>query len=157
MCSVRIRVMESRDLNGVLVIAAALREAPQWSRVAYVAAIADDGLKRIALVAENAAGVVGFSVASVVAAEAELESIAVAESAQRCGIGVELLRTTMREAKSLGVDNMVLEVRASNIGAAALYAKAGFEVIGRRPEYYSNPVEDAILLGLRLDSASRGF
>jgi len=143
--------MHEGDLERVMAIAASLRDAPQWPRAAYVEAIAVDGsLRRIALVAEMAGRIAGFSVASVVAGQAELESIAVVESAQRCGVGTELLRATMREAKSFGVHEMVLEVRASNIGAAGLYAKAGFGVMGRRPGYYSNPVEDAILLGLTL-------
>jgi ribosomal-protein-alanine N-acetyltransferase len=151
---VQIRAMEERDLERVLAIAASLRDAPHWPRTAYVEAIAADGvLRRIALVAEMAGQITGFSVASVVAGQAELESIAVVESAQRCGIGVELLRITMREAKSLGAHEMVLEVRASNICAAALYAKAGFGVVGRRLGYYGNPVEDAILLGFKLDGA----
>lgn len=146
--------MHKGDLERVVAIAASLRDAPQWPRSAYEDAIAaDGGLRRIALVAEMAGQIAGFSMASVVVAQVELESIAVVESAQRCGIGAELLRATMREAKSLGAHEMVLEVRESNIGAAALYAKAGFGVMGRRPGYYSNPVEDAILLGLRLDGA----
>ena len=146
--------MQKSDLERVVAIAASLRDAPQWPRSAYEDAIAADGSpRRIALVAEMAGQIAGFSVASVVVAQAELESIAVVESAQRCGIGDELLRAAMREAKSLGADEMVLEVRESNMGAAALYAKAGFGVVGRRPGYYSNPVEDAILLGLKLGDA----
>ena len=143
--------MQKSDLERVVAIAASLRDAPQWPRSAYEDAIAADGSpRRIALVAEMAGQIAGFSVASVVVAQAELESIAVVESVQRRGIGAELLRATMREAKPLGAHEMVLEVRESNIGAAGLYAKAGFGVMGRRPEYYSNPVEGAILLGLML-------
>ena len=142
--------MQKSDLERVVAIAASLRDAPQWLRSAYEDAIAaEGGLRRIALVTEIAGQIAGFSVTRVVAGQAELESIAVAESAQRCGVGAELLRATMREAKSLGAHEMVLEVRASNIGAAALYAKAGFGVMGRRPEYYKDPVEGAILLGLK--------
>ena len=142
--------MQKSDLERVVAIAASLRDAPQWPRSAYEDAIAaEGGLRRIALVTEIAGQMAGFSVTRVVAGQAELESIAVFESAQRCGIGAELLRATMREAKSLGAHEMVLEVRESNIGAAALYAKAGFGVMGRRPEYYKDPVEGAILLGLK--------
>jgi [ribosomal protein S18]-alanine N-acetyltransferase len=145
--------MHEGDLERVVAIAASLRDAPQWPRSAYQDAIAADGIpQRIALVMEMAGQIAGFSVVSVVAWRAELESIAVVESAQRRGIGAELLRMTMREAKSLGAHEMVLEVRASNIGAAALYAKAGFGVMGRRPGYYKDPVEDAILLGLMLSN-----
>jgi len=146
--------MQEGDLERVIAIAASLGDAPQWRRSAYEDAIAVDGSpRRIALVAELAAQIAGFSVASVVVGLAELESIAVVESAQRCGIGAALLRATMREVRSFGAQEMVLEVRASNIGAAALYAKAGFGVVGRRPGYYSNPVEDAILLGLTLSDS----
>jgi ribosomal-protein-alanine N-acetyltransferase len=143
--------MEERDLERVLAIAASLRDAPQWHRAVYAAAIASGSLRRIALVAEVVEQIAGFSVASVVAAQAELESIAVDETVQRRGIGALLLRATLREAKGLEAKEILLEVRTSNLSAAALYAKAGFEEIGRRPGYYSDPVEDAILLGFKLD------
>ena len=149
---VRIRAMAEEDLDRVVAIAQSLRDAPQWSRPSYVDAITglDRPLRRVALVAEMRQEVIGFVVVSLVLTEAELESIAVSEEAQKRGVGAELLKTAMGAVIALGAKEMVLEVRESNLAAAALYARAGFEAIGRRPNYYLDPLEDAILLGTRL-------
>jgi ribosomal-protein-alanine N-acetyltransferase len=48
------------------------------------------------------------------------------------------------------VQELFLEVRASNRAALALYLSLGFSQTGRRPRYYIDPVEDALLLTLRL-------
>jgi ribosomal-protein-alanine N-acetyltransferase len=46
---------------------------------------------------------------------------------------------------------MTLEVRPSNAAAVTLYKKLGFEILGTRKNYYTNPNEDAYLMGLVLD------
>lgn len=48
------------------------------------------------------------------------------------------------------VQTLLLEVRASNQAAVSLYQQAGFQQAGRRPNYYSDPVEDAALMRLTL-------
>ena len=52
----------------------------------------------------------------------------------------------MREARALGAKRATLEVRASNVGARRLYERLGFTVSGSRRNYYTNPVEDALIL-----------
>mgnify|MGYP002582415600 FL=1 len=41
---------------------------------------------------------------------------------------------------------MTLEVRESNLAARRLYEKNGFEIVGKRKNYYEKPAEDAILM-----------
>jgi ribosomal-protein-alanine N-acetyltransferase len=55
------------------------------------------------------------------------------------------------------VDNLVLEVRASNHPALTLYRRLEFVEIGRRTGYYQNPAEDALLMRLDLGSCQEGF
>ena len=63
----------------------------------------------------------------------------------------QLLLTTMIESGiSKGLKNVWLEVRPSNLAAKGLYAKLGFHEIGRRPGYYSETNEDAIIMALEL-------
>jgi ribosomal-protein-alanine acetyltransferase len=95
-------------------------------------------------------GVVGFAVVAVVAGEAELETIAVAADGQRRGVGGWLLRALVDELKTAQVSELNLEVRASNQMALGFYRKQGFEEAGRRPRYYADPEEDAVLMRLRL-------
>jgi len=151
--SVRIRAMVEGDVDRVVRIAASLETAPKWARAAYLAAIeADEIPRRIALVAEIADELVGFVVACVLAPQAELESIAVASEAQRRGIGRALLAALIGELKGVGVGELDLEVRESNLGAAILYAGSGFCEVGRRRGYYRDPEEDAVLFRLILQA-----
>ncbi|WP_263359027.1 ribosomal protein S18-alanine N-acetyltransferase [Acidicapsa ligni] len=146
-----VRAMRESDIERVMTIAASLAEAPHWPREAYIAAIAPDStLRRVALVAQFADGVAGFVVASVLAPQSELESIAVTSTAQRQGVATALLRELTGELSASGVEELLLELRASNARAADFYEQYGFMPAGRRRSYYQDPVEDALLLRLNL-------
>jgi ribosomal-protein-alanine acetyltransferase len=92
--------------------------------------------------------VAGFAVSCVLGTEAELETIAVATGSQRRGLGGRLMAAMAAELRSHQVTKVHLEVRASNLAALAFYRAFGFQEKGRRPRYYRDPVEDAILLSL---------
>jgi ribosomal-protein-alanine acetyltransferase len=152
LAEVLVRPMSAADVERVLKIAESLREAPQWAASAYLAAInPDHSPRRIALVAADveSGAPIGFLVASLMAPEAELETIAVAAEGQRRGVGARLLGTLQEELKMERVTELLLEVRASNHGALGFYAALGFRETGRRPRYYADPEEDAVLMGLR--------
>jgi [ribosomal protein S18]-alanine N-acetyltransferase len=149
----RIRPMAAGDVDHVLEIAGNLPQAPQWPRTAYVRALdSESSPYRISLVAEGlmAGKVIGFAIASLLAGEAELESIVVAADAQRRGLGRQTFRALILELKKAGAERLTLEVRASNVPARALYRSLGLIETGRRPRYYVDPVEDAVLMALRL-------
>lgn len=150
--SPRIRSMAAADLPQLMEIAENLKDAPHWTLAAWEAVLDPAGLRRVALVAEDAltGTVQGFAVAAVQPPDAELESIAVAPERQRQGWGRRLFGALAGELRRCGVAEVHLEVRASNEGAQALYAQLGFAETGRRPRYYSAPVEDAVLLSLSL-------
>lgn len=153
MTSVRIRPMTAADLDRVIEIAQSLRHAPQWQRGAYAAALVPEATpRRIALVAEDPkTGVVsGFAVACLTPPEAELETIAVASEFQRQGLARQLFEVLAGELRGKQVSVTLLEVRASNHRALALYRSLGFAEAGRRRGYYADPVEDALLMRLKL-------
>jgi ribosomal-protein-alanine N-acetyltransferase len=145
----KIRPMRSDDVARVVEIAHSLAEAPRWTPQVYARATDPDAAPaRIALVAETPdAGVVGFSIAVLIPPQAELETIAVAQTAQRQGIARRLLAELFDLLKPYESTEVMLEVRASNDSALALYASLGFSETGRRKGYYTDPKEDAILLG----------
>jgi ribosomal-protein-alanine N-acetyltransferase len=91
-------------------------------------------------------GVTGFAVASLLPPEAELELIAVDPAAQRRGLAHLLFAELAAELRAAQVNEMILEVRASNLPALTLYLSLGFVESGRRKDYYLNPVEDALLM-----------
>ena len=57
-----------------------------------------------------------------------------------------LLDEALREAATLGLTSVFLEVRLSNVAARQLYESRGFAPIGRRRAYYREPLEDALVL-----------
>jgi [ribosomal protein S18]-alanine N-acetyltransferase len=145
---IRIRPMTLADVEAVRSIAAGLADAPHWDAKAYQAAVVRAQSQRgIALVAEDPQLLLaGFVIGGIVAPEAEIESIAVRPAMQRRGIARELLAAFGREARLLGCSMILLEVRSSNQPGRAFYAASGFAETGRRPAYYANPVEDAVLM-----------
>ncbi len=97
----------------------------------------------------------GFICVSVLPPEAEILDIAVSPSRRKEGVGKALLNSTLFSLKvGLSVETVFLEVRESNIPARSLYQRFGFEEIGKRTRYYSNPTEDAILMKKDLDTYS---
>jgi ribosomal-protein-alanine N-acetyltransferase len=160
--AVRVRRMVAGDLDRVVEIANGLPEAPHWPVDAYQSPLNSADLdpiapaRRIALVAEKSGHgqVVGFLVASVVTPESELETIAVAADAQRAGVGRRLIETMFEALQEEKVTKVHLEVRSSNERALRLYRGYGFVETGRRPGYYSDPVEDAVLMARPLPPAN---
>jgi len=80
--------------------------------------------------------VVGFSVSRMAADEAEILSIAVAESHRGRGLSHNLLLTHLGHLAGRGVRTVFLEVEENNQPARRLYERAGFTVVGRRERYY---------------------
>ncbi|HLY40383.1 MAG TPA: ribosomal protein S18-alanine N-acetyltransferase [Terracidiphilus sp.] len=147
--------MAAWDLERVMEIAESLPQAPRWPKATYEAAIAVGVLqrRRIALVAEGPLDgkVVGFAVAALTPPESELESIAVASAFQRRGVARQLFQRMANALRREMVDEVVLEVRVSNHSAQTVYRSLGFAEVGLRSDYYSDPVEDALVMRLTLD------
>lgn len=85
--------------------------------------------------------IIGFLAIQQLVGELEITNIAIKKAYQGHGLGSQLLANLDQ------VDFPIfLEVRASNTPAQALYQKFGFEVIGKRKQYYHEPIEDAIIM-----------
>jgi ribosomal protein S18 acetylase RimI-like enzyme len=173
---IQIRGMLAADLNSVLVLAAACPEAPRWTadEIAAYCPLPDSAssLLRAGFIAGlpgKSNKILGFAAATIrpdAGAPAdppansapsplvcELDSIAVCPEARRRGIGAALLQSVMVWAVEHGARRLLLEVRASNTAALALYQGLGLRIEGRRPHYYAHPAEDALLLGKPITSA----
>jgi ribosomal-protein-alanine N-acetyltransferase len=82
--------------------------------------------------------------------QAELETISVLAREQRRGIGRRLFFALVDELRAVGVSEFILEVRTSNRTALGFYRSLGWREAGRRPRYYADPEEDAVLMSLGL-------
>ena len=120
--------------------------ADPWSLELFQAALENPSAS--ILLAEGEDGsLLGYAVLSVILDEGNLDNIAVAPGARRRGVADALLDVLT----GFGRENLaalMLEVRASNAPAIALYEKHGFAAVGRRKNYYDAPREDAILMTL---------
>ena len=78
--------------------------------------------------------------------ESDVMNVAVHPDWRRQGIAEQLIENLIGELKNRGSKALMLEVRASNAPAIALYEKLGFRQVGLRKNYYRNPKEDALIL-----------
>ncbi|MEX2143843.1 MAG: ribosomal protein S18-alanine N-acetyltransferase [Anaerolineales bacterium] len=99
----------------------------------------------------NGAGetqVAGYCVCWLLGEELHIANIAVAPRFRRKGLAKRLLGFVLHRAAEKGLQSATLEVRAGNKAAQALYAGFGFVEVARRPRYYSDNHEDALLMQL---------
>ena len=129
-------VMGSDAWNGALVA----DELGRADRVWWAAYAADP---KMPLSAE--APLVGYAGGWVVDGDLQILKVGVDPAWRRHGIARVLLARVADDARNLGARTSSLEVRAANAGAQALYAALGYEVLGRRPRYYSDG-EDALIM-----------
>ena len=97
-------------------------------------------------VAVEDGAVLGYVGSQAVLDEADMMNIAVSPEARRRGIAQGLVEVLVAALQEKEVRCLTLEVRASNDPAITLYHKLGFTQVGRRPNYYRNPKEDALIL-----------
>ncbi|BCK88180.1 ribosomal-protein-alanine acetyltransferase [Sideroxyarcus emersonii] len=143
-----LRDMTEADLDAVLRIERAVHAHP-WTRGNFSDALRS---RYQCKVFESDGFMLGYAILMLAVDESELLDIAIDAGQQRRGWGRKLLDELMVLARHHGKHRMVLEVRASNAAAIALYRKAGFADIGLRRDYYpaENGREDAILMGREL-------
>ena len=87
--------------------------------------------------------VVGYAILWCILDQGELANIAIVPARRGEGLGKALLVQVLDVARARGVQQLFLEVRASNEAAINLYLRQGFEEVGVRKNYYGRPPEDA--------------
>ncbi|WDE12855.1 ribosomal protein S18-alanine N-acetyltransferase [Thalassomonas haliotis] len=96
--------------------------------------------------------ILGFYIGDYIAGESTLMDICVHPDQQGQGFGKQLLQHYIRQAKDLGAEKALLEVRVRNISAQMMYINNGFGEIARRTGYYPSTIgyEDAIVMARSL-------
>lgn len=139
--------MEHRDIDAVVAIQSASPQSAQWGKADYDLA---GRVGTFGWVAEDNKQIAGFLVLRQALDEIEILNMAVLPEFRRQRIGSKLFSAALENACKQGVAKAYLEVRASNSPAIAFYKRHGFTSLGRRPRYYADPREDALVLGLQL-------
>jgi len=133
------------DLDGVLEVEAQSFTNP-WTRAMYAWELQNRTVCHIYVARTAACRVAAFCAFWLVVDEIHINNVAVLPQYRGRGMGSAVLRHVLDEARRLGATRATLEVRASNEGARRLYERLGFRVAGVRRNYYSSPVEDALIL-----------
>lgn len=142
-----IRKAGSADLPAVLTIEQQ-QFSNSWSEKHFQAELANSFSHFYVAANPENATLAGFLIFWRLGDELELHKIAVAKGCQRRGYGSCLLDFFIASARSWHCHRALLEVRAGNVAAIQLYEKYAFQCIARRRDYYSLPVEDALILEL---------
>jgi ribosomal-protein-alanine N-acetyltransferase len=144
------RALLERDLDGILAVDAVTFTNP-WTRQMYEWEARRSDVSRLFVVhlAGDAGPLIAYCAVWVIFDELHINNLAVHPDWRRKGIARALLDFVLAEAQAAGAIHATLEVRRSNQPARELYERLGFAVEGVRPQYYSEPAEDALVLWRR--------
>ncbi len=150
MSTLEIRRMQLTDLEAVVALDRLSFSLP-WSERTFRYELTENPAAR-AWVAEKDGAIVGMLLLWLIVDEAHIATLAVHPEHRQQGIARRLLLRALRAAWEEGARQAFLEVRVSNLAAQNLYRQLGFEVSGRRPRYYRDNNEDALLMTLKEDT-----
>lgn len=142
-----IRPLTEQDLLWLLPMDEASFPEP-WSFTTWEDEL--DGRLSHYLVVEQGGEPVAYGGFWLVAGEAQVMRLAVTPAKRGQKLGLFLVNALLEEARKLKATEMTLEVRAGNGPALATYRHLGFTPCGRRPHYYEDNGEDAILMRVDL-------
>jgi len=117
------------------------REA--WTKKQLLDAMTRDDT--IYLVAEKAGRIVGLCGVQNISGEGEITNVSVSPDTRREGVAYKMMRQLLERGRGLGIGDYTLEVRAGNAPAIGLYERLGFVSEGKRPGFYEDPKEDAVI------------
>ncbi len=137
-----------RDLGAILDLDASTFSSP-WTRPMYQQFLANRQVAHICVIRTGEAGLVGYCSYMLIVDEIHINNLAVRKEWRGRGLGEALIAHVIDTGSRLGARSATLEVRRSNVGARALYARAGFVEEAVRRNYYTAPVEDALVLWKR--------
>ena len=146
MLDVIIRPMGEDDLDQVHAIDQISFSLP-WAKRAFRYELLENP-HSLLWVAELDCKVVGAIVVWIILDEAHISTLAVLPEHRLQGYAQKLVVKALSSAVESGAQHATLEVRASNIAAQNLYRGFGFEIVGRRPRYYQDNQEDALIMTL---------
>ena len=142
-----LRPMRWWDVAPVVALERELFASTAWTAETFWSELAAPD--RWYVVAEDDGALRGYAGLMATGAEADVQTVAVAPTAQGHGLGRALLDALVAQAGQRGATSLLLEVRADNAAAIALYERRGFERLAVRRGYYQPGDVDAVVMRLR--------
>lgn len=139
------RLNRPGDLDAILEIEQATFNNPT-TREWYESELQRPDVCYVYVIRTDERPVAGFCAFWKVIDQIHINNLAIHPACRRQGLGELLLARVLEEATAMGARSATLEVRRSNLAARRLYEKAGFKEIGVRRSYYTQPIEDALIL-----------
>ncbi|PKL47258.1 MAG: ribosomal-protein-alanine N-acetyltransferase [Nitrospira bacterium HGW-Nitrospira-1] len=139
--------MKVDDLPEALAIETASFKTPWSEPLFYNEIFKTTAILRVAKINEH---VVGYLCADVIIDEGHILNLAVHQEYRGRGIASRMIKEMIDIMRDRSCGSIFLEVRASNDVALKIYEKFGFGLLGTRKNYYVSPVEDAVVMALRL-------
>jgi len=147
MQTIRIEKMTREDIENIVAIENATFSIP-WTIDSFVKELENSHAHYYVLkLDDHLAGYGGFWK---IIDEGHITNVAICEQYRGMGYGKRLIQELLEEAKKMNIQRMTLEVRESNTRAIKAYEKFGFIIEGKRRRYYTNPIEDAMIMWLSL-------
>ena len=134
--------MQERHIPALVALENACFSQP-WTAAGFAEEL--DNPLAVFLVAEQGGEAVGYLGFLAVLDEADITNVAVSPTHRRQGIAAALVTAAQEECRRRRIRRLGLVVRESNVAAFRLYERFGFVQDGKRPRFYSAPVEDALL------------
>jgi ribosomal-protein-alanine acetyltransferase len=145
----QLRRASEADLDAVMAIETPVFGSDAWPRSAMASELRSaHTYYLVAHRVETPDAIEGYAglLAPAGSGQGDIQTIAVAESGRRMGLGRILMLTLIAEARDRGAAEIFLEVRADNPDAHSLYLSLGFQQIAVRPRYYQPDGVDAIIM-----------
>ncbi|MBT9132235.1 ribosomal-protein-alanine N-acetyltransferase [candidate division NPL-UPA2 bacterium Unc8] len=139
--------MTEKDVGEALAIERDVFPSP-WTRGMFLQELSNEDSYFI--VVREKEKLIGYGGFFMIGEVARLENLAVHPDFRRRGVATKLLRELLATVKANGGDETTLEVRSGNQEAQNLYRKFGFLISGKRPEFYGDNREDALIMSKKI-------
>jgi ribosomal-protein-alanine N-acetyltransferase len=139
------RLMSADGVDEILAIERVSFTNP-WTRQMYLSELENPDISACYVARAQDGRAVGFCSFWLVMDELHINNLAVLPEYRRAGVATALLTRVLDDGAARGAGRATLEVRRSNEAAQALYGRLGFSIVSVRRHYYTNPVEDALVL-----------
>lgn len=138
-----LREMLESDLSLILALERQIF-SDAWPRSAFEDILSDENWHATVAISDDV--IIGYACILIVAGELHLANLAVDPLWRRKSVAKGLLDHILQQAEQGACDSVILEVRPSNAAAKKFYEQAGFIDLYRRPNYYQQPLEDALVM-----------
>jgi ribosomal-protein-alanine N-acetyltransferase len=146
---VPLREMRWWDVEALLPVERELFGVAAWPAETFWSELAQKQTRWFAVAESPAGELLGYAGVMLGGSQADVQTLAVLPAAQGRGVGGRLLRALLARAAGSGASAVLLEVRADNAAAIALYGRHGFERLAVRRRYYQPDGVDALVMRLR--------